>query len=53
MQEVNAERPEAQVNLGTLYADQGRAQDAEAAYRKAIRLQPRFVPAYVKMAHLY
>jgi predicted CXXCH cytochrome family protein len=51
-QEFNAERPEAQVNLGTLYADQGRVQDAEAAYRKAIRLQPRFVPAYVNMAHL-
>jgi predicted CXXCH cytochrome family protein len=52
VQEFNAERPEAQVNLGTLYTDQGRYQEAELAYRKAIRLQPRFVPAYVNMAQL-
>jgi predicted CXXCH cytochrome family protein len=52
VQEFNAERPEAQVNLGALYADQGRYQEAEQAYRRAIRLQPRFVPAYVNMAHL-
>lgn len=52
VQGFNAERPEAQLNLGTLYADQGRHQDAELAYRKAISLQPRFVPAYVNMAQL-
>jgi tetratricopeptide (TPR) repeat protein len=52
VQEFNAERPEAQLNLGTLYADQGRYQDAELAYRKAIELQPKFIPAYVNMAHL-
>jgi predicted CXXCH cytochrome family protein len=52
VQEFNAERPEAQVNLGTLYADQGRNQEAELAYRKAIKLQPRFIPAYVNMAQL-
>jgi tetratricopeptide (TPR) repeat protein len=52
VQEFNTERPEAQLNLGTLYADQGRYPEAERAYRKAIRLQPRFVPAYVNMAHL-
>jgi tetratricopeptide (TPR) repeat protein len=52
VQEFNAERPEAKVSLGTLYMDQGRSQDAELAYRKAIELQPRFIPAYVNMAHL-
>jgi len=52
VQEFNAERPEAQVNLGALYADQGRNREAELAYRKAIELQPRFIPAYVNMAHL-
>lgn len=52
VQEFNVERPGAQLNLGTLYADQGRYQDAELAYRKAIGLQPRFVPAYVNIAHL-
>jgi tetratricopeptide (TPR) repeat protein len=52
VQAFNVERPEAQLNLGTLYADQGRYQDAELAYRKAIALQPQFVPAYVNLAHL-
>ncbi|MGA7980534.1 MAG: tetratricopeptide repeat protein [Chromatiaceae bacterium] len=52
VQEFNAERPEAQLNLGTLYADQGNYQAAELAYRRAIKLQPRFVPAYVNMAQL-
>jgi tetratricopeptide (TPR) repeat protein len=52
VQEFNAERPEAQVNLGSLYADRGRYQDAELAYRKAIRLQPRFIPAYVNLAQM-
>ena len=52
VQQFNAERPEAQVNLGTLYVDQGRYQDAELAYREAIRLQPRFIPAYVNMAQM-
>lgn len=52
VQEFNAERPEAQLNLGTLYADQGRDQDAELAYRRAIELQPQFIPAYVNMAQL-
>jgi tetratricopeptide (TPR) repeat protein len=52
VQEFNAERPEAQLNLGTLYADQRNYQAAELAYRRAIKLQPRFVPAYVNMAQL-
>ncbi len=52
VQEFSAERPEARVNLGTLYADLGRHGEAEVAYRKAIELQPRFIPTYVNMAHL-
>ncbi|MFD2112680.1 cytochrome c3 family protein [Thiorhodococcus fuscus] len=52
VQEFNAERPEAQLNLGALYADLGRSTEAELAYRKAIGLQPRFIPAYVNIAHL-
>jgi tetratricopeptide (TPR) repeat protein len=48
----NAERPESQLNLAALYVDQGRFQDAEQAYRAAIRLQPRFIPAYVNLAQL-
>lgn len=53
VQLFNAERPEAQLNLGTFYADQGNERDAEAAYREALRLQPQFVPAYVNLAQLY
>jgi len=52
-QETNAERPEAHTNLGMLYAARGRFDAAEAAYRKAIDLQPYFVGAYVNLADLY
>jgi tetratricopeptide (TPR) repeat protein len=49
-QTFNAERPEAQVNLGGLYADLERPGEAESAYREAIRLQPDFIPAYANLA---
>jgi tetratricopeptide (TPR) repeat protein len=52
-QTFNAERPESQVNLGGLYADLKRPGDAEVAYREAIRLQPRFIPAYVNLAQFF
>jgi tetratricopeptide (TPR) repeat protein len=52
VQRFNAERPESQVNLGNLYADLGRPGDAEKSYRTALRLQPRFEPAYVNLSHL-
>lgn len=52
-QRFNAERPEAQLSLGRLFADQGRLEDAEQAYRAAIRRQPRFIPAYVNLAQLF
>jgi tetratricopeptide (TPR) repeat protein len=51
-QTFNAERPEAQVNLGGLYAELKRSGEAEAAYREAIRLQPDFIPAYTNLAQL-
>jgi predicted CXXCH cytochrome family protein len=47
-----ADRPESHLNLGTLWADLGRADDAEAAYRTALRLDPRFVPALLDLADL-
>lgn len=52
-QGFNAERPEAQVNLGGLYAGLKRPGDAEAAYREAIRLQPEFIPAYANLAQFF
>ena len=48
----NAERPESQVNLGGIYSDLGRTEEAVTAYRKAIELQDQFVPAYVNLAQL-
>jgi len=50
---LNADRPQAQINLGNLYTRMGRVRDAEAAYRKALVLDERFVPAYMNLADLY
>jgi len=50
---ASAERPESHLNLGNLYAAQGQAAKAEAAYRTALRLDPGFVPATVNLADLY
>jgi predicted CXXCH cytochrome family protein len=49
-QELSAERPESQVNLAGIYTALGDDQKAEAAYRRALELQPRFIPTYVNMA---
>jgi Flp pilus assembly protein TadD len=51
-EEVNADRPEAHLNLATMYARLGRPADAESALRTALRLDPRFVPALVNLADL-
>ena len=50
---ANAERPEAQANLGNLYAAQGKMDQAVVAYNAAIQLDPAFVPAYVNLADYY
>jgi Flp pilus assembly protein TadD len=52
-QRGNADRPQAQVNLGNLYARMGEAGQAEAAYGEALLLDKRFVPAYTNLADLY
>lgn len=52
-QRFNADRPEGLVNLGTLYADLDRSDDAEAALRAAIALEPAFTASYVTLADLY
>ncbi|MDX2503149.1 MAG: tetratricopeptide repeat protein, partial [Gammaproteobacteria bacterium] len=52
-QVVNAERPEAQLNLGNFYAAKGDVDKAITAYKKSIKLEDVFVPAYINLADLY
>ncbi|HET9952508.1 MAG TPA: tetratricopeptide repeat protein [Candidatus Eisenbacteria bacterium] len=51
-QTENADRPEANANLGNLYSSLGDTARAEAAYRRAIAVDSRFVPAFVNLADL-
>lgn len=52
-QQFNADRPEAQSNLGGLYLAQGRFDAAEAALKQALALDPAFSPATANLADLY
>jgi len=52
-QRVNADRPESWLNLGQFEAQLQRPAEAEAGYRAAIRLAPRFPAGYVALAQLY
>lgn len=52
-QEVNADRPEAQLNLGNFYLVKNQLDKAEEAYDKSINLDDAFVPAYINLADLY
>ena len=49
----NADRPEGRANLGNLYAARGNYEDAIAAYRGALALDPAFVQAALNLADLY
>lgn len=49
----NADRPDAQANLGTVLAARGRLGEAQRAYEEAIRLAPTYMPAYVNLADLF
>ncbi len=53
IQALNADRADAQANLGMLEARLGNAVAARKAYEKAIQLQPSYSPAYVNLADLY
>ncbi len=52
-QAVNADRPEAQLNLGNFYTARQQYDKAKAAYQKAIELDSSFIAAYINMADLY
>jgi predicted CXXCH cytochrome family protein len=49
---VDADRPEAHLNLGLLDLRRRQMPEAEAEYRTALRLDPSFVPALVNLADL-
>jgi predicted CXXCH cytochrome family protein len=48
----NAERPETHANLGTLYREQGKLNEARATFRTAIDLDSSFVAASISLADL-
>ncbi len=50
---LNADRPDAHVNLGLLYAKENHLDKAEAELKTALSLDPSFVPAAVNLADLY
>ncbi len=52
-QQLHADRVESQVNLGNLYVSLGDPLQAEQNFRRAIRLDPRFVPVYINLSDLY
>ncbi len=52
-QELNADRPEAHLNLASLYVRERKFESAEAEFRTALSLDPSFPPAAVNLADLY
>jgi tetratricopeptide (TPR) repeat protein len=50
---VNADRPEAHVNIGLLRISMSQFDEAEKAYLQAIKLDAEFISAYVNLADLY
>jgi predicted CXXCH cytochrome family protein len=49
---IDADRPEAHLNLGLLDVRRQQANEAETQYRTALRLDPNFVPALANLADL-
>ena len=51
-QQLHADRVESQVNLGNLYVRLDDPVQAEQKFRRAIRLDPEFVPVYINLSDL-
>jgi tetratricopeptide (TPR) repeat protein/ssDNA-binding Zn-finger/Zn-ribbon topoisomerase 1 len=52
-QQLNADRPEAHLNLGLMYARQNYFDKAEKELKTALSLDPSFAPAAVNLADVY
>ncbi len=52
-QQLNADRPEAHMNLGLLYARENRFDQAEQELKTSLSLDPSFAPGAVNLADLY
>jgi tetratricopeptide (TPR) repeat protein len=52
-QQLNADRPEAHMNLGLLYVKENHLDKAEAELRTALSIDPSFAPGAVNLADLY
>ena len=50
---IDADRPETHLNLGLLKMRRKQLDEAEAEYRTALRLDPKFVPVMANLADLY
>ena len=53
VQQLHAERPESHTNLGNLRLAMGDIAAAEAGYKQALVVEPRWIPAMVNLADLY
>ena len=47
----NADRAESQTLLAEFYTNQNRLKEAEKAYKEALRIQSKFIPAYISYAY--
>ena len=50
---VNADRPEAWLNLALVAGERGDLAEARSSYERALELDPRFLPAFVNLADLH
>ena len=53
IQLINGDQPSSHLNLGNLYRELNRLRQSENSYRKALQLEPRFIPAYLNLVDLY
>lgn len=52
-QEISADMPGVQINLGIFYMARGNEEKSEQAYLHALKIAPRYVPTFINLADLY